>query len=201
MTTATTSHAPAAIRPGRIWYLVAVLIGLAGWGGMAMVLFSGLSGSAERMIRVLAPGHAELTLAEQGSYTIFHEYRSMLDGRVYNVEGVSGLQVSVREKGTGIALALTSSPSSNYTIGSYAGRSLFNFEVRRPGVYVLSATYDRGRTEPRTVLSIDRGFVGNLIATILLAFGSAFGGMALGIATFIVVFVKRRRARGVTTPV
>ncbi|MGH6771361.1 MAG: hypothetical protein ACRECO_20345 [Xanthobacteraceae bacterium] len=198
--TAATSQAPVVIRPGRIWYLVAVLIAVAGWVGMAMVLFSGISGSAERMIRVLVPGQAELTLGEQGSYTIFHEYRSTLDGRVYNVEGVSGLQVTVREKGTGTTVPLTSSASSNYTIGSYAGRSLFNFEVRRPGVYVLAASYDRGRTEPQTVLAIDRGFVGNLIATILLAFGSAFGGMALGIATFIIVFVKRRRARAAAAP-
>jgi hypothetical protein len=190
-----TSSASAVRPPGRIWYLVAVLIAVGGWVGMAMVLVSGLSGTAERMIRVLAPGQAELTLGEPGSYTIFHEHRSTLEGRVYNVEGVSGLQVTVTEKAGGSIVPLSSTAGSHYTVGGYAGRSLFAFDVRKPGVYVLTSSYDGGRKEPRTVLAIDRGFVGNLVGTILGAIALAFGGMVLGIATFIITFVKRRRAR------
>jgi hypothetical protein len=199
MTTTTTP--PAARPPGRIWYLLAVLIAIAGWIGMVMVLVAGLSGSTDRMMRILAPGQSELALDESGTYTIFHEYRSILNGRVYNVDSVSGLQVVVREKASGATLALSSTTGSNYSVGSYHGRSLFSFEARKPGVYLLSASYDDGRKQPQTVLAIARGFVGALIGTILGALASAFGGMALAITLFIVVFIKRKRARQATAPV
>jgi hypothetical protein len=195
-----TPQTPAARPPGRIWYFVAVLVATAGWIGMVVVLAAGLAGSAERMTRVVVPGQAELDLQQPGNYTIFHEYQSTIGNRVYNVESVSGLNVSVRAKAGGPPLPLRSGVSSQYNYSGHAGRSLFNFEIREPGSYILSAAYDDGRKEPQTVLAIDRGFVGSLVVTILGALALALGGMATAITMFIVVFVKRRRARRSAAP-
>jgi hypothetical protein len=161
---------------------------------MALFLVSRIGDSTGRMMRVLVPGQTDLLLKEPGTYTIFHEYQSTFEGRVYHVESVSGLRVTVRTGGATVPL-VASKTSTRYSVASVAGRSLFDFEARAPGTYQISATYDGGRKEPQTVLAIDRGFVGGLIMTILGAMAIAFGGMGIAVAIAVVVFIKRRRAQ------
>jgi hypothetical protein len=144
------------------------------------------------MIRVPVPGQTEIVFKEPGTYTIFHEYQSTFDGRVYDVAAVSGLNVTVRARPGGDDVPLSPATGTRYRVGSNAGRSLFDFEVRAPGSYQIAATYDGGRKEPQTVLAIDRGFVGDLLITILGAMAMAFAGMGAAIAIAIIVFVKRR---------
>jgi hypothetical protein len=195
MTTTTPSSAPAASAPGCFWYFIALVVAIAGWVGMGLILFSGISSMAGQMKRVLVPGQAELKLDKPGTYTIFHEHQSTMNGRVYNVENVSGLQITVRALPGGTVVPLTRGASSNYSYSGHAGRSLFNFEVRQPGTYQIIGAYSDGRKEPQTVLAISSGFLGGLIGTILGALAMAFGGMGLAIAIFVIVFIKRRRAR------
>jgi hypothetical protein len=180
--------------PGRRWYVVAAVVALAAWTTMALFLVSRIGDSMGRMMRVLVPGQTDLLLKEPGTYTIFHEYQSTFEGRVYDVPSVSGLTIAVRSGGANVPLARSTS-NTRYSVGSSAGRSLFDFEVRTPGTYRISAAYDGGRKEPQTVLAIDRGFVGDLILTILGAMAMAFGGMGIAVAIAVIVFVKRRRAQ------
>jgi hypothetical protein len=177
----------------RGWYVVALIIGLAGWAGMASFLAVRLSGSTETMIRVLVPGETELRLNEPGRYTIFHEYQSTLEGRIYNVDSISGLRVSVRSRDSRTTVPLRPTTSSRYTVGGRAGRSVFAFDVPAPGAYVLAGAYSDGRREPQTVLAIDRGFVSGLFVTILGGIAMALGGTALGIVFAVFVWRHRRR--------
>lgn len=180
--------------PGRRWYVIAAIVALAGWVGMAIFLASRLGDSTGRMMRVLVPGQTDLMLKEPGTYTIYHEYESTFEGRVYHVTSVSGLNITVRVRPSGEVVPLQSTMNTRYRIGSTAGRSLFDFEVRAPGSYQISATYGDGRKEPQTVLAIDRGFVGSLAITILGAIAMAFAGTGAAIAIAVVVFSRRRRA-------
>ena len=102
--------------------------------------------------------------------------------------------ITVRTGGANVPLA-ASKTSTRYSVGSTAGRSLFDFEARTPGTYQISATYDGGRKGPQTVLAIDRGFFGSLVMTILGAMAMALAGMGIAIAIAVVVFIKRRRAK------
>jgi hypothetical protein len=162
---------------------------------MAIFLASRLGGSAERMIRVLVPGETEIRLNEPGTYTIFHEHQSTFEGRVYNVENISGLEITVRPSVGGAALPLKGGTATNYSVGSRSGRSLFQFEVTASGAYRVAGTYPTGRQQPQTVLAIDRGFVGELLLTIFGGLAIAFGSMAIAIVMIVVVFIRRRRAR------
>ncbi len=186
--------APAAPQnaPSRAWYLLAVLVLIAGFTAFGMVLSSAL-GSFDRMIRVLVPGQADMTLEQPGSYTIFHEHRSTLDGRVYDVGNVSGLTVTVTSLG-GSNIPLQTSASANYASGSRAGRSLFSFEIRDPGVYRLSAAYAAGRKEPQTVLAVGHNAVSGFVFTLLAALACMFVGVGIAIGIFVMVFIRRRRA-------
>lgn len=161
---------------------------------MAVFLVSRIQGMTQGMMRVLVPGQADLLIKEPGTYTIFHEFQSTFEGRVYDVRSVSGLRVAVRTAGTDVPLAASKS-NSRYSFASAAGRSLFDFEARTPGTYQISAAYDDGRKEPQTVLAVSRDFFGRLMVTILGSLALAFTGMGIAIAIAVVVFIKRRRAR------
>jgi len=181
--------------PGRGWYVVAALLGVAGWAGMALLLVRGLGEVDDQLIRVVVPGQAELRLQEPGTYTIFHEYSSTVDGRVYAVQAISGLLVELRAPG-GRVIELQGAPSASYSFGSTAGRSLFSFELRDPGSYRLVASYSDRRREPQTVLTVGRGVVGSSAAIILRAMVIGFGGTAAGAAVAAAVYRRRREAGG-----
>jgi hypothetical protein len=179
--------------PSAAWYGLAVLILVAGWVGMGTLLATRLSGATDRMMRLVVPGEAELRLHQTGTYTIFHEYRSTLDGRVYDTPSIDGLDVTVRAVPSGRLIELMRGADSSYTFSGSAGRSLFDFEVSEPGAYRIAGVYADGRKEPQAVLAVDRGFVGDLLVTILGAIALAFGGT--GGAIVVAILVARRRAK------
>jgi hypothetical protein len=179
----------------RGWYVVALIIAIGGWTAMALFLAARLGGSTDGMIRVLVPGETELRLNEAGRYVIYHEFRSAFEGRVYHVDAVSGLNVTVRSGVSGAVVPLEQTTATSYTVGSRSGRSLFAFDVAAPGPYLIAGAYSDGRRDPQTVLAIDRGFVRDLLLTIFGALAMAFGGTALAVAIVGAVFFQRRRVR------
>jgi hypothetical protein len=185
--------------PSAAWYGLSVLILVAGWLAMAILLVTRIGGTADRMMRLVVPGEAELRLTQTGTYTIFHEYRSTLDGRVYDTPSVDGLDVTVRALPSGRLIELMRGGDSSYSLGGSAGRSLFDFEVSEPGAYRIAGAYADGRREPQAVLAVDRGFVGDLLITILVAIACAFGGT--GGAIVVAILVARRRAKAVGAPI
>lgn len=181
--------------PGRIWYWVAGAVFLAGMAGAALFLVPKLSGIGDRFTRVVVPGSAELALAEPGWYTIFHEARSVVDGTLYQVEDISGLSVSVAAL-PGLQPVALSEPatSGSYDIGGHAGVSVLAFEVEHPGRFRLTAAYADGRAEPRTVLAVGQGFVGELLRAIFGTVGIGFASIGAAVAIWVVTLLKRRNA-------
>jgi hypothetical protein len=178
----------------RIWYLVAFLVFGAGVAAAGWLLWSGLSGLGTALARVIVPGATVISLDNPGSYTIFHEAESVIDGRLYASHNIAGLQVKVTSETTGSAIPVTT-PSSHasYSLGGHSGVSVLAFDIAEPGRYRLSGSYRDGRAEPRAVLAIGHGFVGRLLGTIFAALGAGFGGFVAAVAIAIVTFVKRRR--------
>ena len=185
--------------PGRGGYLLAAVVLVLGVTGLAAVLYMGLSGLA--MQRVVVPGSAELALEEAGRYTIYHESRSVVDGRVYDVADVSGLTVELVSAETGESVPLDS-PVANttYDLRGRSGRGVLTFEVDRPGAYRLSADYPAGGG-PETVLAVGKGIGTRIATTVFGAIAIGIGSFLLAVAIGIVTFVRRRRAhRGAVPP-
>jgi hypothetical protein len=177
--------------PGPYWYFLPVFILLLGWGTMEEILYAGRD-ETSGMIRVVVPGRTELALNERGTYTIFHEYRSVVDGRRYDVPGVSGLIIDLRTQERDEPIALKGASGQSYDTGDVAGRSLFEFDVLTPGTYRLTSSYGDSRKEPQTVLAIARGFVQGRARTTLVAEITALGSIALAALIALVLFAKRR---------
>ncbi len=185
--------------PSRKGYVFAAAVLAAGVVGFALVLFLGLSGLS--MQRVVVPGSAELTLEEPGRYTIYHESRSVVDGRVYDVADVSGLTVELVSAETGESVPLDS-PGANttYELRGRSGRGVLTFEVDRPGAYRLSAEYPAGGG-PETVLAVGKGLGTRIAMTVAGVIAIGIGSFLLAAAIAVVTFVRRRRAIRAAPPV
>ena len=178
--------------PDRREYLVALLLALIGAGGAAIFLLARLPSLDEGLVRMVAPGEMAIDL-QPGTYTIFHEYRSVVDGRLVLSDDVSGLRVAV-SAAAGEPIALTGAAEARYSINGHAGVSVAAFDVDTPGRYTLAAAY-RGRQGPEAVLAVGEGVIGKIFGLVLGTIAIAFAGIGGGIAVASVTYVKRRRAR------
>jgi hypothetical protein len=178
----------------RAGYFLAPIPLLAGVIAAVWLVWSEFGALQDTIVRFVVPGSVELALDEPGTYTIFHEADSVVDGRLYSVQSIGGLQLTVTAAGDGKTVPITDPTiSSSYTIGSHSGKSVWGFNITQPGRYRLTAAYPGGQSEPQTVLTIWRGFVGGLVRMILGAVGCALLGFALALALVLTTYFRRRR--------
>jgi hypothetical protein len=182
-----------------IWFVVAGLIALAGFAGALFYLMPRLGAADARMMRVVVPGNTVLVLDKPGPYTIYHEQKSMVDGRYYASDTVNGLSLRLTDEATSAPVRLAEpTMSANYTIGNRSGTSILAFAIDRPGRYRLVATLAGGRSEPQAVLAVEQGMLGEMFGLIFGTIAIAFAG--LGVAGAIVLVVLWQRSKAVPKP-
>ena len=144
---------------------------------------------------MVAPGGANLFLKEPGEYTIFYENNSYLDGKFYSTgEQMSGLEILVKERSTGIDLATYPAKSSfTYSLGNRSGRSIMAFTTPRAGIYQVNASYS-GRAGPRIVLAIGKGIVEGIFSSIIISLAALFGSIVIAAVITFVTYRRRKRA-------
>jgi hypothetical protein len=180
----------------RAWYGIAVLVFVASAGCAAWILWSALGGIGDTVVRVVVPGVVTLDLDEPGSYTIFHESRSVIDGVLYTSENVNGLRVTLRAEGSGKPVTIARpTMSSRYSISGHEGVSILSFDIAEPGRYRLSAAYDDAAGRGRTVLAIEHGFVARLLRTIAATIATGLFGLIAAVVIAAITFARRRRLR------
>src|SRR5882672_5565653 len=169
-----------------VWFIVAGLVALAGFAGSFLYVNPRLAAADDHTVRVVIPGNTVLVLDKPGSYTIYHEKKSTVDGRYYASDAVDGLALALTSEATDapVKLAVLSTEKS-YTVGNRSGTSIYAFTIDRPGRYRLAATLAGGRSDPKAVLAVDHGMFG--------AIAIAFAG--LGVAGAIVVAVLWQRSK------
>jgi hypothetical protein len=185
------------IKPGRWVYALAGLIFVSGWVGFAAILFTNLSGIGKKLQQVVVPGKSAITLHEAGSYTIFHEYRSVVGGKVYSTEKeLPGLECELVSKSTGARVPLTpATTNGTYEMGGRAGVSIFDFSIHDPGEYELSATYSAGQQGPEAVLAVGQDFTLGIITTVFGSLAVVFGCILISIALAITALIMRSNAK------
>jgi hypothetical protein len=148
-------------------------------------------------IRFVAPGTHEMYLNKSGRYTVFYEYHSAVDGEVYST-GVYPSSISVRIESTSspqsIKLSSDYSGSSSYSTPKYAGRSVLEFNIDRPGTYIFASEYSGSTAGPDIVFAVGQV---NVLSVALKVLGIILGTwIIIGIGVFIIVrtLLKRRNA-------
>lgn len=178
-----------------LWFVVAGAIALGGIVGAVFFAKLRLGSSEARLTRVVMPGFAVLTLGEAGRYTIYHERKSVVDGRYYASERADGLKLQLVNEATGAVVPLSEAGgNSSYAIGNREGTSIFSFTVSQPGGYRISGELAGGRAEPKVVLAVEHGMLGAMFQTIFGAIAIVLGSLALAGAIVGVTIWQRMKA-------
>lgn len=193
MSTSTTTTKPP---PAKGWYIVAGVLLAASVAASGFYVVSRVAGLTGSLFQVIVPGRADLNLQTAGTYTIFHEYRSVIDGTEYDYDrSLSDLRVTVQSAdGEQVKLSLLRG-TSRYTVPGRAGYSVYTFDISRPGLYRLAAAYEDGRDRPRTVLAVGSGFVSGILETVMIAMAITLSGIGVAVILFVIVYRARNRRR------
>ena len=180
-----------------LWFVLAGAIALAGLVAAALYAMPRIAEVDQGTIRIVVPGSTVLSLDRPGTYTIFHERRSVVNGIYYASDSANGLRVTVVAEGSGAHVALTQPRmSSSYEIGGREGKSILAFDVTEPGRYRLTASLESGAAQPKIVLAISRGLIGSVFRIVLTTLGIAFGGVGLAGLLVLLVIWRRSKATG-----
>ena len=145
-----------------LWFVVAGLVAIAGFVAAGLYLWPRLGTIDAGMIRVVVPGSATLDLGKPGTYTIFHERQSVVDGQYYVSDSVTGLRVGLIAEATSAPVRVEPATNTSYSLGSRQGTSIFAFSVDQPGRYRLITSLPN----VQAVLAVGQGMVGTIFAMV-----------------------------------
>lgn len=130
------------------------------------------------------PETKDFIFDEVGTYTIFHEYAGV-------AKDLTDVQIMVQEQTTGQVVDMKSYTGATYEINGRKGRSLYQFEIDKPGIYQI-ATENDGLDTKGSILTIKQDFVKNLLFIVLGIIAGSILGIG-GIVLFILTYVLRKR--------
>ena len=180
----------------RLWFVVAGALAMAGLVAAALYLAPRMAAIDQGTVRVVVPGSDVVALDKAGHYAIFHEPRSLVDGRYYASDSVDGLRVTLVAEASGAPIALTEPKvSSSYQLSSHVGVSFLDFDIAQPGRYRLSAALANGAAEPKLVLAISQGLIGGVFQLVFRAFGMVSIGLVPAAILMVIVVLRRDKDR------
>lgn len=183
-------------------YIVAALIGIVPMILTGVWAWQSISDMEAQTIRFTMGDTHKFTLPNAGTYSVYHEYRSIYEGTVYDTEGkLVNITFNVCPADSEKSLALV---VSAWTMGygegegysNRAGTLLFDFDAPAGGDYEISIASQGSKPPPTFVMTVKpEGHVSGLVAVVL---GSAcVNGVCVlaAVVIIIVTFFKRRKAK------
>lgn len=186
--------------PGRSGYALgcgAMLLALCTPIVAIVLLFAG----GDALVRFEAPGEVVFEAESAGSYSVYHEYQTTFDGRVYSAAsgGLQGLALDVRSQDSGEAVEVSApAGTATYSFNGRSGVLVASFDAPASGTYVVSATARDGAHEP-AVLAVGRGVASRIVGGLLgsMAFAGVLG--VIGMIVFGRTYFRRRQAQAAGT--
>lgn len=177
---------------GLPYLLAGVAFILGGAGLFVYSLLHGILHITDDLAQFVAPGQTVLSLTKTGTYSLFLEQESVINGKIYSTtEAVSGLRCTAELQGTGQTIALRRAAGSvTYSVGGRSGRSVLEFDAERTGQYLLLCSYPAEEKGPEVVLAVGTGVGRKILSIIGSGFASMFGCGAIG-AIFLIVAYRR----------
>lgn len=187
---APSSMPSAKIRPGRVWYWVALAVFLAGvaWAVVAVVV---LFGHVDSFPRVPDPGQGVISLTHSGGYVIYYEGPGASSGNV----PPGGVRVIPESAGASVKSITAFSGSLTYQIGSREGKAVANLQIAAPGRFLVRAT--SSGAPPGSHLAIGSNLSGGIVAAVI---PSVVLILAAIIGVIVVAVVRHTRVRRAQLP-
>ena len=184
---APTSLPPAKIRPGRVWYWVALAVFLAGvaWAVVALVV---VFRQVDSFPRVPDPGQGVVSLTHGGGYVIYFEGPGASSGNV------PAGHVSVTAlSGSGVKSITSFSGSLTYQMGAREGSAVANLQIAAPGRFLVRAT--SSGAPPGSHLAIGSSLAGGIVAVVIPSLVLVLAAIVGAIVVAVVRHERIRRAR------
>lgn len=184
-------------KPSRKLYFVSLGLLLLGMVLFFIVLMQGIYSTINVLdTRIIVPGTSIIELRETGKYSVFWEYESVIDGKVFQTDSINGLKCTLMKVNTGELITLENpSVNSSYSVEGREGKNIYEFNISEAGKYELKAWYENGKSE-ETVLAIGKGFGMTIVRTVLISTIILFVTLGTSISIFIITF-RRRKAESV----
>jgi hypothetical protein len=180
---------PGRIRPGRIWYLLPLLVFL---GGVALLVFGLLSLDSHigSFPRVAIPAGGQVSLGHSGGYVVYYEGPGAQSGHLpaFRVRVIPAAAPAAATSLTPYATSVT------YGFGSRQGRAVLTLQVSRPGRFLVETPGASGLPAGSDLAfgdSIAGGIAGVAVFSGLLM----FAGLAGLVVILVIRIAKTRRAR------
>ncbi|HKF49034.1 MAG TPA: hypothetical protein VKB38_16875 [Terracidiphilus sp.] len=184
------------IRPS-LWHcLWSVPFFLAGGGLFGYTLFHGLMHMTDSLMQVVAPGSTELHL-KPGSYTVFLEEQSIVNGRVYSTtQSIDGLACRVNSLSDGSSIPISkSSMNTTYSLNGRSGHSVLEFPIQNEGRYTFACDYGDQASGPQVVVAVGSGVGTAISTTVIGGLAAFFGGGGAGAIVILIVILMREREK------
>ena len=181
----------AKLRPGRVWYWVALLVFLGGATWVAVGLVT-LNNKIDSFQRVAIPGIGEVSLDHSGGYVIYYEGPGAADGNV------PAFDVTVTAASALAAVESLEAYSSglSYSFGSREGRAVLTLGVAQPGWFEIEAP-GAPAVSGGSSLAVGPSIGGGIVRIAVPATAAILGAISGAIAIF---FVRRSQAKRARSP-
>lgn len=181
---------PRKLRPGRIWYLVALVIFAAAAAWVIYSVFSFI-GTVNGLQRVPVPAGGTVNLGHSGGYVVYYEGPGAQSGNIPSID----VRVTPASPGASVTGLARYQSSVTYSVGSHQGRAVLTLNIARPGKFAISTAGGPGTGADLAIGgSIGRSIVAIIVPGVPLMILAFLGGLAV----FIIRIVRKsawRRAQ------
>lgn len=169
------------------WYIAAGMLALAGIALAVLIVWREVAGLADP-VKILVPGSGVVQVDKPGPHVIWHEHRTVFEGRSYDVPErlPDGVQFRVSAP-DGSPVPVRPSSSGTMSSGSVERTAAAEFEAPVAGRYSIAV---QGPSAPR-IVSVGPDYFWPLFKSIGAAFAAAVAGIGAGIALGLYAFLKQ----------
>jgi len=177
------------VRPGRVWYLAALAVLLAGVAWMVLGLIS-VSHQVDSFPRVPLPAGGTVVLDHSGGYVVYYEGPGASRGQVPRFH----VRVSPAAPPAAVGTLRPYASSVTYSFGRHQGRAVLTLQVVHPRRFLVEPT--GAPTEPGgSDLAFGSSIAGRVVGTVLPSSGLIVLGIIGAIVLAIIRITRVRRAR------
>jgi hypothetical protein len=173
------------VRPGRIWYLVAIALFAAGLAWLIVGIVS-IGNTVNSLQRVPVPAGGTISLGHGGGYIVYYEGPGAQSGRIQRFN----IQVAPASSGAGVPSLTQYSSELTYNIGSHHGRAVLTLHITRPGTFRVTTT---GSPPAGSDLAFGGSIASGIVGALLPGLPLILIGL-LGAVTLLVIRIVRKRS-------
>lgn len=181
-----------------IWpFLLAGGIFISGIIYIIYLIFAVVDDFTDSSFRFTTPCNEVSVQLEAGKYTIYYEYKTYFEDIYFDTgETINGLKLDIKDKINNEEVAVKNSAvNASYTNSNGSGVSVLDFEIEKPGEYVISSSFVDNKHE-KVVLNIGKamgwGFINSIFGIIGIFLGSIV--ISVLVAIFGAKWEKKRNS-------